>query len=212
MNKRKTDPIDGTLIGVAEVSAMTGFTPHQIRSWRKPENYDKAIFEALRDPNSSTVWYRLVDVEDWREAHGKQSFMRAIPAPNAFKSTRVGTEIEDYDKRIALEQVANITTSTVMAWREKLASQDSTLVRTYLKQYAEPIYAAELGEDWLNEALATGNPITQANRYKQPVWFKGATKAMRMLVNERSNYGFTEAEIDAIPVGEFPPLQEVNKI
>lgn len=211
-HKRKIDPVDGTLIGIAEVSAMTGFTPHQIRSWRKPENHDKAVFEGLRDPLSSTIWYRLIDIEDWREQHGKQSFMRAIPAPNAFRSSRAGKDIEDYGKRVNLEMLANINTATAMAWREKLSQQDRNSVMDYLKRYAEPIYAREVGEDWFAQGVASKNPITQANRYSQPIWFRGATKALRMLVNDRNNYGFTEAEIDAIPAGECPPAQEITKV
>lgn len=182
---------------------MTGFTPHQIRSWRKPEFQDKAVFEGLREPNSSAVWYRLVDVEDWRDAHGKQSFLRAIPAPNAFRSSRVGTEIDDYDKRTAMTTLAGINPETVSSWRNLLSAQDSKGVRQYLEKYAEPVYVSLVGEyDKFTRH------ITQVNRFTEPVWFAGATKALRMYVNDRQNLGFSEEEIDAMPIGAYPPTKE----
>lgn len=206
--KRKIDPVDGTLIGVAEVSAKTGFTPHQLRSWRKPENYDKAVFEALRDPNSSTVWYRLVDVEDWLDAHGKTSFMRAIPAPNAFKSSRVGVDVQDYDTRRNLELLTGINAETVYAWREKIANTyGNDVFSDYVDKFAHPIYKVEYPD-----YSPVKYHITTMNRFTFPVWFVGAVKASRMLINDKQDLGFTEAEIDALPVGQYPPANEAKRV
>lgn len=203
MNKRRTDPIDGILIGVAELSAMTGFTPHQIRSWRKPEFQDKAVFEGLREPNSSSVWYRLVDVEDWREAHGKQSFMRAIPAPNAFRSSRVGTEIDDYNKRTALSTLASINPESVSDAHEKLSLLNRPIVMRYANSVKNRFIEEELG-------YAPEDAITKDKRFASPVWFTAMTKAMRLAQNEIANLGFTEEEVLAIPVGKVPPLRETK--
>lgn len=206
MNKRKQDPIDGTLIGVAELSAMTGFTPHQIRSWRKPEYQDKAVFEALRDPQSSTVWYRLVDAEDWCEAHGKQSFMRAIPAPNAFRSTRVGTEIEDYAKRRAVEALSHVSTETVLAYRTKLSAQDRENLNAFMKEYGRPVWRKMRGLEPDAEVLTLG--INEKNRFTNVEWFAGWVKAIRMYLNNRNGFGLSEEEIDALPIGQLPPAAE----
>ena len=205
MANRKLDPVDGTLIGVAELSAMTGFTPHQVRSWRKPEFQDKAVFEGLRDPNSSTVWYRLVDVEDWLEAHGKQSQMRAIPAPNAFRSSRVGTEIEDYETRNKLSMLTAITPENVVAMREKLIRANREYVFGAAYKYEKRFLIEEIGR-----ASTPDNPITVEQRFSEPAWFTATVKSTRLIQNEIANLGFTEEEVLALPVGQVPPLRETK--
>lgn len=209
MNKRKQDPIDGTLIGVAELSAMTGFTPHQIRSWRKPEFQDKAVFEALRDPNSSTVWYRLVDAEDWREAHGKQSFMRAIPAPNAFRSPRVGAQVDDHEKRRALEAIALVNTQTVLDYRTKLSVQDRENLNAFMKEYGYPIWRKMRGLAPDADVLTLG--ITEKTRFTNVEWFAGWVKAIRMYLNNRNSFGLSEEEVDSISIGALPPATETKQ-
>jgi hypothetical protein len=206
MTKRKIDPVDGTLIGIAEVSAMTGFTPHQIRSWRKPENYDKAVFEALRDPASSTIWYRLVDVEDWCAQHDKQSFLRAIPAPNAFKSSRVN-EVESYEKRTALEGIAEITSENAYyVWFEKFSKVDYKRLLDKLQTRSGYYKAKILGgqpEDYQH--------ISAPQRLANPQWFTGAVPAMRELYAELNGIDLTEEEILSVPIGQVPPLSEKHK-
>ena len=205
-SKRKTDPVDGTLIGINEVAIMTGFSPHQLRSWRKPENYDKAVFEALREPNSTTIWYRLADIEDWCAEHGKESFLRAIPAPNAFKSTRVSEPV-DQSKRTALEAIAQINSANAYdPWFTKLNKMNYDLAMLENKRQVE----------WWSKA--TGKPSEGVERvmpmmaYETPlnseVFFIGFTLAMRSVLNQIQNLGLTDEEIISVPVGDVPPIRK----
>lgn len=205
-SKRKIDPVDGVLIGVNEVALMTGFTTHQLRNWRKPEHYDKAVFEALREPHSSSVWYRLADVEDWCAAHGKEGFMRAIPAPNAFKSTRVHEPVDD-SKRKALEAIAQINSSNAYdPWYTKFNQMNAELSMSEMRKQVE----------WYGKA--TGKDTTGLERvapmmaYDSPqnseIFFIGFTLAMRSVLNQIQNLGLTDEEIISIPVGDVPPLKK----
>ncbi len=208
--KRIEDPELGTLIGVAEVASLTGITKAQLRNWRKEDQRHLAKIEGYQAPYSRDVWYRLLDVEQYLADHGVkmgQSGFAPIGSPNAVKAPLLNPDFVGAEAE-ARKALLAINTETVMAYRNKFAEQDTSGgVMAALSKFATPVY---------KELMPNYDPsktfVTMDKRYEYPVWFAGATKAMRMYANARFNYNVSEEEIDAMPIGTYPPINEAKRI
>lgn len=193
-------PVYGDLLTAKEVSDATGHTINQLRNWRVKSRQHLAPFGAISLGGSA--YYRQIVVQDWIDEHGRQDGEYFMTERDKKFPLNVAVE-GDVKKRTAMTTLASINPETVSSWRDLLSKQDSKGVRQHLEQYAEPVYVSLIGEyDKFTRH------ITQANRFSEPVWFAGATKALRMYVNDRQNLGFSEEEIDAMPIGAYPPTKE----
>lgn len=207
----KYDPALGEMLSVSEVSNLTGFTPHQLRSWRKPENYDRAIFKAYRDEASSnSVWYRKDDIDLWREQKGITTGLAEIPAPNAISTPLRNPEAEG-DKRDTLKQLMGITTANAyLKWYQWYCDSSGLT-------FSE---ASNKVEQWQKElwALHTGLPLDQIGKFpsrkqrgEQPEhYWLGWCWSMRRAYADVYNLDVSNQEILDLPAGEVPPLKELS--
>ena len=207
----KYDPALGEMIGVSEVSNLTGFTPHQIRSWRKPENYEKAIFKAYRDETSANVvWYRKDDVEAWRELKGISGGLAEIPAPNAFEAP-VRNPNAVGEKKDSLTQLAKITTANAYTkwyqWYCDSSGLDYNTTATNAEKWQKQFWSIHTATP-LDQV---SKPPTRKQRAEQPEYYwLGWTWAMRRAYADVYSLDVSDEDIMSLPSGEVPPLKEVS--
>lgn len=198
-------PIYGELMTAKEVSKATGHTLNQLRNWRTDAREHLAPFGSILI--GATSYYRQVVVQDWIDENGRQDGKYRMTDRDKKFPLNVAVE-GDVKRQQATELLAGINAATAFAWREKIAQQyGNQEFMVFMDKYAVPIYTAEYPD-----YEPTKYTITTMNRFAYPVWFVGATKASRMLINEKQSLGFTEQEIDALPIGQYPPANEAKRV
>lgn len=197
--------IYGDLLTAKEVSLITGFTMNQLRNWRTDARAHLAPFGSIL--LGATSFYRQVVVQDWLDENGTQNGVYRMTERDK-KFPIAVSQAGDVARRLGLDTLAGINSETAHAWREKIAqTYGNGEFMAFMDKYAVPIYTSEY-PDYAPDKYA----ITTMNRFTYPVWFAGAVKASRMLINDKQNLGFTEAEIEAIPIGQYPPANEAKRV
>lgn len=204
------DPEFGEMIDIREVSRLTGLSVHQLRSWRKPEFAHLAKFETYRSPLNSAVWYRLADVELFLKEQGvvvgSSGLRRDADLPNAFRAGLLDPMGED--KRVALGQLADITTATMwLRWSTRMSEMLQIEYPKRLRVEQARLYA-----------LWKGVPVSEVEGFvpfggKQVFpeqFFVGNTLAYRRMLADVRGWSVSDEELLGLPLGDVPPLKEVK--
>lgn len=198
-------PIYGDLITAKEVSNLTGFTMNQLRNWRTDSRSHLAPFGSIQI--GATSFYRTVVVQDWLDENGEQNGVYRMTDRDKKFPLNVSVE-GDIRERQALTIIAGINPETVNAYFEKFSKQSESLAMKYMNSVKNEFLREELGPDWNREE----DNYLRRDRFQKPLWYMAATKAMRLLANELQGLGLTREEILAVPVGVYPPINEVKKV
>lgn len=205
--KRIEDAELGTLIGIAEVSELTGITKAQLRNWRKPEHVHLARLEGYQNPFSRDVWYRLLDVEKYLAENGVQmgaTSFAPIGSPNAVKAPLLDANLSHRQMK-GKSMLLEITPENVYAVRERFMTKNREIAYDY---------ATKRERQFIKEIVGDYDPMTRPinfeTRFSEPDWFTASVKAMRLAQNEIAGLGFSEEEVLALPIGQVPPLRETK--
>ncbi len=197
----------GNLLTAKEVSSITGFTLNQLRNWRLESRSHLAPFGSILI--GSTSYYREVVVQDWLDENGQQNGVYRMTERDKKFPLNIAVE-GDIKRRTAIDTLGGITTENILAWRTKLSAQDRENLNAFMKEYGYPIWRKMRGLAPDAEVLTLG--ITEQTRFTNVEWFAGWVKAIRMYLNNRNGFGFTEEEVDELPIGALPPTNETKKI
>ena len=196
------DPIYGELISAKETSESTGLTMNQLRNWRLPARLETAPFGYVSI--GARPYYRKDSVSKWLETNSGTN-IKYTPAGTDL-DTPINSSFDGDQKHIlAMRMLSNIQPENVNAVFERLLKQDNATVLRYANSYRRSLIKLEMPE-W-NPMERTINSDT---RFQEPIWFPTMVKAMRMAQNELAGLGFTEEEVLALPIGEYPPLKETK--
>jgi hypothetical protein len=199
----------GELIGIAEVELLTGISKSQLRNWRKPEFAHLAKFDEYHGAGNK-VWYRLADVEQYLLDAGVVvggSGFRRVERPNAVRSAVVVEFMSD-DKRVALGQLADITTATMwLRWSTRLSEMLGAEYPKRLRAEQARLYALWKGVDVgeVEVFVAFGG-----KREFPEQFFVGNVLAYRRMLADLRGWNVDDAELVGLPLGDVPPMKEVK--
>lgn len=199
------DPIYGELFTARETCEATGFTMNQLRNWRLPARLDKAPFGFVSV--GTTPYYRKASVQKFLDTNAVSN-VRYSPAGADLDVPIDEALASDSVSSMALRMLSAIQPETVNAYFERFSRQDEALAMRYMNSVKNEFLKEAFGEGW--DSVRDG--VLRKDRFAKPEWFPAAVKAMRLLANELQAFGLSRDEILAIPVGLFPPVNEVKKV
>ena len=222
----------GTLIGIDELSQLTGISKHTIRSWRKPENTHLAKFLYYRNPVNQNLYYRLDEVEDWLKAQGmdgvdsKAAWTVQEGAVNAH--TLPLQKAMDYKERELRLRLQAITTENAQVTFKNLDPNDRGGSKCF-RQSEEGIRIANeqwrvlhpedpetfvnvsVGDRVVNKNLLPMRRFWESNPAfiaELPRWYFVLVNSQRIRIANLTPGILTPEEICAIPIGNVPPVNE----
>lgn len=199
----------GELVGIAEVELLTGISKSQLRNWRKPEFAHLAKFDEYHGAGNK-VWYRLADVEQYLADAGVVvggSGFRRVERPNAVRSAVVVEFLSD-DKRVALGQLAEITTETMwLRWSVRMSEMLGAEYPKRLRAEQARLYALYkgVGVDQVESFVAFGGKREHPEQF-----FVGNVLAYRRMLADVRGWNVDDVELLGLPLGDVPPLKEVK--
>jgi hypothetical protein len=203
------DPEFGELVGIAEVEFLTGISKSQLRNWRKPEFAHLAKFDEYHGAGNK-VWYRLADVEEFLAKAGVVvggSGFRRVERPNAVRSSVVVEFLSD-DKRVALGQLADITTATMwLRWSSRLSEMLGVEYPKRLRAEQARLFALYKG---VSVGEVEGFVPFGGKQLFPEQFFVGNVLAYRRLLADVRGWDVADEELLGLPLGDVPPLKEIK--
>ena len=206
MAKRIEVPRYGTMIGIDELSALTGIPKATIRIWRREEYRHLTRFVPYKFTGRD-VWYRLDEVEDWLVKNGRAAGTTFEPVPlydvadlPNVHTLPLGTPV-DPKKAEGLAMARSITLGN---WYGKYSKmfKDGTLEQgnwlNFMNKYADDIAKAWFKDEPVVPFAKHGYPLNQ--NYPILMWAK---MPIEDTAPEQDRYNFTVVTMLRLVVAEL---------
>jgi hypothetical protein len=183
-------PTYGDLLSAKEVSDATHFTMNQLRNWRTDSRSHLAPFGSIQ--LGGTSYYRKVVVQAWIERNGVQTGVYRMTDLDREFPIAEGA-LNDLDKANAIAVLSRFTTENVCSWLESQIDKHTA----FISKTWEPT--------WLS---VRADYVTKNNRWDDVSWFPTAVLVCRKVLSDQQGFNLSDDELQAIPVGAVPPLNE----
>ena len=197
------DPLYGELLTVNEVVSVTGFTVNQLRNWRNENRLHLAPFGYVAV--GAKPYYRSVVIEAYVNKNGgSQSVYKPSGLDVEFPVDEVLAM--DETKRKALVELATITTAN--QWLKWTPFFGRVAPKTWVDDVNR--LQPELFAKFFWSEVSTYVPYGKRGEFPEQ-WFVGNVLAFRRMLCNLREWGITDDELFALPVGDVPPLKETDK-
>lgn len=205
-------PVYGEMYSPREVCEVTGFSNNQLRNWRIPARLDKAPFGYLKV--GASPLYRKVVVDGWLEENGLTNQLY-VPAGIDNKYPVEESLVADLEKQKRLSFLLRINTENqYFRWAQTLSD---TLGASKYSEVLQPhvlrLYGMwkALSPEEIEQLVYAPRMVALKDPNKWEQYYVGSTLAHRRMWADVQGWNISDAEIVALPVGDYPPIKEHNK-
>jgi hypothetical protein len=191
---------------------MTGFTMNQLRNWRIPARHDTAPFGYIQI--GAAPYYRKAIIKTWldRNNGGRNIKVVELGLDKEFAIDEVlATDIEKQNQLNTLLRIN--TANQFLRWSQTISDTLGVKYSELLRHHALRLYAMHKAlTPEQTEALEYATRMqAMKDATKLEQYYVGGTLAHRRMWADIQGWNISDADIISLPVGDVPPIREVNK-